>query len=95
MGFGLLVRVGLFGGILTGSVATGQGKTAPVAPPPPVAKAGGDAAGRNAEGKPDKLMTPVETKKLLDSVDTVMGFVSKDTGLAPAKVKRRVLGGMQ
>ena len=92
MGFGRLVRVGLVCGILAGSVALGQGKTAPVAPPPPVAKASGDAAGRNAEGKPDKLMTPAETKKLLDSVDTVMGFVSKDTGLAPAKVKRRVLG---
>ena len=37
-------------------------------------------------------MTREQTKKLLDEVDTVMGFVSKDSGLAAVKVKRRVLG---
>jgi hypothetical protein len=62
--------------------AGGQAKTAPVAPPPVV----------QGDVQPDKLMTPAQVKKLLDSVDTVMAFVSKDTGLAPEKVKRRVLG---
>ena len=68
-----------------GTLAWGQGgaTTGPVPPRPPVAK--GSAA-------PEKVMTKEEIKKLLDSVDTVMAFVSKDSGLAPVKVKRRVLG---
>ena len=46
-----------------------------------------------ASGAPDKLMTKEQTRELFDSVDSVMGFVSKDSGLAPVEhVKRRLLG---
>jgi hypothetical protein len=77
-------------GLALGGTALGQGdpKKAPVTPPPPpVAQDGGTTT-----VQPDKLMTKEETRKLLASVDTVMGFVSQDSGLAAAKVKKRVLG---
>ncbi len=91
MGLGTRVgRVGVLGLAvgLAGVWARAQGdaKRPPVTPPPPVAQ------GQGASAQPDKIMTREQTKKLLDEVDAVMGFVSKDSGLAAVKVKRRVLG---
>ncbi|WP_157477572.1 hypothetical protein [Granulicella tundricola] len=53
----------------------------------------GCAVGAGAQAAaPDKLMTKEQTRELFDSVDSVMGFVSKDSGLAPVEhVKRRLL----
>jgi hypothetical protein len=79
---------------MLGGAAWGQGdgKTAPVNPAPPVAQESGKTTVQTDQLTGDKLMTKEETRKLLASVDTVMAFVSQDSGLAPAKVKRRVLG---
>ncbi len=93
VGLGLALRMGRVGAVCLGvalsGLARGQGgaKKAPVTPPPPVTQGGSDAS-----SKPDTVMTKEQIRKLLDSVDTVMDFVSKDSGLAPVKVKRQVLG---
>ena len=94
MDWGLGLRVGRVGvlGLAVGlagvwAQAQGDAKRPPVTPPPPVVQ--GDEPGA---AQADAIMTREQIKKLLDEVDTVMGFVSKDSGLAPAKVKRRVLG---
>jgi hypothetical protein len=81
-----MVALGL---VLAGAArGQGDGKKTPVnPPPPPVAQESGKAAVPT-----DQLMTKDETRKLLASVDTVMGFVSQDSGLAAVKVKKRVLG---
>ena len=60
--------------------------------PPPVATQGAKAPDAAAAPAPEKVMTKQQGKELLDSVDTLMTFVSSDTGLPPVvKVKRRLV----
>jgi hypothetical protein len=60
--------------------------------------AGGMAVAQDAppeqkdKAKPEKVMTPAEAKELFASVDEIMAFAAKDTGLPPVvKVKRKLL----
>ena len=71
--------------VLQSSAALAQGtpqKPSPVTPPPVI----------SPQGEPDKIMTRKQTEDLFASVDSVLAFASKDSGLpVTEKVKRRLL----
>ena len=89
-GTGALVTLGV---ALAGhGVAAAQGDAKKPAVTPPVAQNSQDNQTAQDNAAPDKLMTREQIRKLLGSVDTIMSFVSKDSGLPAGQVKRRVLG---
>jgi hypothetical protein len=81
--------------VLAGSVAGGQTVVEGTHPSQSARWMGHGAVaqqGAQQKDKPEVLMTPQEAKELCGSVDEIMRFVSKDSGLpAVAKVKCRLL----
>ena len=76
-----VLRVGVCAWAMSLGLAWGQATKPPVKETPPPVKEKGDV-----------IMTPAQAKELLASVDEIMGFAAKDTGLAGVlNVKRRLV----